>query len=127
MVQAACCDNSGGRVTLTVNGVRYSTRSGITIMPSTFERSAEANDDGSIYVTTKPMPAEAEFTLSDRCGLTIADLDQCHIDATFDFIDMRRQYLFTKATVVGRPSIKSDTGEISGLKIVSSLVKQVEY
>lgn len=126
-MQGACCDNSGGRVVLTVNGQRFATRAGITITPTTFERSAEANDDGSIYVTTKPMPAEAEFTLSDRCGLTLEDLDQCHIDATFDFIDMRRQYLFTKATLIGRPSIKSDSGEISGMKIVSSLVKQINY
>lgn len=123
-----CCDNSGGRIILTVNGKRYHTRGGVTIRPQHKSRDVGANDDGSLYVTTKPEPAEAEFTLSDKCGLNIEDLtDSCYIDATFDMIDMKKKFFFTRASVVGRPEYKTDTGEISGLKIVSALVRQQAY
>lgn len=123
-----CCDNAGGRVILTLNGKRYSTRGGVTIRPTHKSREAGANDDGSLYVTTKAEPAEAEFTMSDSCGLKIGDLvDACWIDATFDLIDMRKKYLFTRASVVGRPEYKTDTGEISGMKIVSAMVREQSY
>lgn len=123
-----CCDNAGGRVILTVNGKRFSTRGGITIRPAHKSREAAANDDGSIYVTTKPEVGEAEFTISDRCGLNIDDLtDSCFIDATFDLIDMKKKFLFSRASVVGRPEYKTETGEITGLKIVSSMVRQTAY
>jgi hypothetical protein len=35
---------------------------------------------------------------------------------------VRRQYLFSKAVIVGRPKINSETGEISGLIITSNIV-----
>lgn len=123
-----CCDNSGGRVVLTINGRRYRSRATVTIRPTRIAREVEANNDGSIYVTTRARPAQAEFTLSDQCGLRLEDLlDHCFVDATVDLIDMRRKYLFTKATVVGEPEIASDTGEIRGLSIASGLVKQFDY
>ena len=123
-----CCDNSGGRVVLTVNGRRYRSRGTVTIRPLRVAREVEANNDGSIYVTSRARPAEAEFMLSDQCGLRLEDLtEHCFVDATVDLIDMRRKYLFTRATVVGDPEISSDTGEIRGLKIASGIVKQIEY
>lgn len=123
-----CCDNSGGRVVLTIAGRRYRSRGAVTIRPQTFSREAEANNDGSIYTTTKARPAEAEFTLSDQCGLRVQDItENCFVDATVDLIDMRRKYLFTRATIVGDPEINSETGEIRGLKIASGIVKQIAY
>jgi hypothetical protein len=123
-----CCDNSGGRVIFNVDGRRYQTRGGFTIAPTTFEKAAAAHDDGSIYTTTRPVPASATMTLSDRCGLTLNDLvNACHVDATIDLIDMKKRYLFTRATVIGRPEIISESGEIRGLSIVSSLVKELPY
>ncbi|MDX2265446.1 MAG: phage tail tube protein [Hyphomicrobiales bacterium] len=122
-----CCDNAGGRVELTIDGQRYRPRASITIRPTSFEREAEANADGTIFVTTKPMPAEAEFTLSDQCGLTLETLvNACHIDATITLVDMaNRTYLFSQASVVGRPELDTESGEISGLKIVSQLARQL--
>ncbi len=120
-----CCDASGGRVELRINGVLFSTRAGITLRPTAYESEAGSNDDGSIYVTTKPMPAEAEFTLGDKCGLTMDFLEQCYVDATIFFVDMKKTYLMTRATVVGRPEISSDSGEISGLKLVSRICRQI--
>ena len=122
-----CCDNSGGRVEINVGGVRYSARSSVTIRPTPFEREAGANQDNTIYVTTKPMPAEAEVTLSDRCGLKLDDLVAgCHIDVTIRLTDMKRTYLFTRASVVGRPEIDTESGEISGIIFASAAVKTLE-
>jgi len=118
-----CCDNSGGRVALTFNGPqgpkKVSVRGSVTIRPTTIETEAEANQDGTMYVTTKAVPAEAEITLSDRCGLTLDDILGCSVDATIDLIDMKRTYLYTRSRVVGRPEINTENGEISGLKIAS--------
>lgn len=121
-----CCDNSGGRVILTIDGVRYSARSSVTIKPTTKETEAGANQDGTLFVTTKPVHAEAEMTLSDRCGLSLEALTHdCHVDATIEIFDMNRTYLFTRSTVVGRPEIDSESGEIKGLMIASSFVKEI--
>lgn len=122
-----CCDNSGGRVALRINGVTYSARTQVVIRPTTIDREAKANQDGTLAITTKPVPAEADITLSDRCGLNLdALVNNCHVDATIEIIDMNRTYLFTKATVVGRPEIDSESGEIKNLKIVSALVRQID-
>jgi hypothetical protein len=125
-----CCANSGGRVSLTVHtdgGTRkLSIRANVTIMPTTVETEALANSDGSMYVTTKPVPATVELSISDKCGLRMEDLLNCYIDATLEMIDMRRTYLFTRARMVGRPSIKAEDGEISGVKLASANVSMIE-
>ena len=111
---------------MTINGVKYSARSSITIRPTTFEREAGANQDGTLYVTTKPMPAEMEITLSDKCGLYPDVLiHECNVDVTAEIFDMGRTYLWTEATVVGRPEIDSESGEISGLVLVTDQPKQI--
>lgn len=122
MVDFPCCDNSGGRFSITINGKRYQARGSATIKPTTFERTAEANSDGSMYVTTKPMPAEADLQFSDSCGLSYDELLGCHVDVTIRLMDMKRTFLFTRATLVGRPEIKTENGEISGIKIASANV-----
>lgn len=121
------CANSGSRVILTVNGTRYSARSSITVRPTTKETEAESNQDGTLFVTTKAVPAEMEITFSDRIGLDPNVLQQsgCGIDVTAELIDMNRTYLFTKSYVVGRPEINTENGEISGLKVASAFPKQV--
>jgi len=121
-----CCDNSGGRVELKIDGKLYRARGSFTIRPTTFSRDVGANSDGSIYVTTKAEPAEVEFTLSDRCGLNVSQLIKgCHIDATIRVIDMKKTWLFSMASVVGRPEYDTESGEIRGLKLVSGNVRVV--
>ncbi len=121
-----CCDNSGGRVILTIDGDRYSARTTVTIRPTNIERDMGANQDGTPFVTTKPMPAEAEITLSDRCGLNLDKLiNACHIDGTIQLVDMNKTYLFTRATVIGRPEIDTESGEIKGIKLGSMFARQI--
>ena len=127
MATLDCCDASGGRVLITANGQRWSARSAITIKPTTVERMSGANQDGSLYVHNKPVPAEADLSLSDRCGLSLEDLMACPLDVTLDLIDMKRKYLFTRAVVVGRPEINSETGEIRSVKVTSATVQVVNY
>ena len=122
MASSDCCYSAGGRVRITANGNIWSARAAVLITPINYERKVESNQDGTIYTTTKPMPAEAEITLSDSCGMAIEDIMACPLDVTIDLVDVRRQYLFSKAVVVGRPKINTETGEISGLIITSNIV-----
>lgn len=121
-----CCNNSGSRVILTVHGSngsrRIPVRGSLTIMPTTVETEAGSNSDGSLYVTTKPVPATAELKLSDGCGLKLEDLLNCTIDASMELIDIKRTYFWTNSRMVGRPSIDTESGEISGLKLASGNV-----
>jgi|SRR6476661_6926570 len=126
--QDACCDASGGRVTITIDGKHYSSRGGVRIMPSVVSKSVGMNDDGTMYTTSKAVPARAEFTLSDKCGLDPTQLIRgCKVDVTVDQIDMRRKWLYTQATVLGDPTIDSDSGAISGLSVASPFPQMIPY
>jgi hypothetical protein len=122
-----CCYSAGGRVRITANGKIWAVRSSVTVNPINFERDVNSNQDGSIYVTTKPVPATAKIVLSDSCGLDINEIMACPLDVTIELIDVRRRYLFTKAVVVGRPEINTETGEISGLTITANVVTQETF
>jgi hypothetical protein len=123
-----CCENVGGRVIMTINGRRYKTRGGFTVRPTTFTREVDANDDGSLAVKTKSVPAEAEMRFTDACDFDPSELmGHCTLDVTLDWIDARKKYLFTRAIVVGRPEISSESGEVSGLKVASSFVEMFRY
>ena len=117
-----CCYAAGGRVTITAGGAKWSARTSVTIEPINYERSVASNQDGTIYTTTKPVPASAEIVLSDSCGMKIEDIMGCPLDVTIELTDVRRRYLFTKAVVVGRPKIDTETGAISGLTITANAV-----
>jgi len=122
-----CCDNAGGRVALTVDGEKYAVRAAVNVRPSRISVEGEANQDGSVYYLTKPMPGEADIVLSDRCGLpTDRLINGCLVDATITLIDMNRTYLFTRARVTGQPSLNTETGELSGMTIKSAQVTQVD-
>ncbi|RNJ49361.1 phage tail tube protein [Methylocystis hirsuta] len=121
-----CCSASGGRASIAINGVNVSPRS-VSVTPTNFEREVKSNQDGTIYTINKPMPAEAEMTLSDSCGLDILGLMGCPVDVTIDLWDVRRKYLFTRGVIVGRPKLNTETGEISGLKITANRVIITTY
>lgn len=121
-----CCYAAGGRASVTINGTRVSPRS-VNIIPLNFERDVKSNQDGTIYTVMKPMPAEADINFSDACGMDINDFMGCPLDVTIDLWDVRRRYLFTKAVVVGRPKINTESGEISGVKITANQVTWTNY
>lgn len=128
MLDNGCCDNSGGRLTVTIDGIRYSSRGGAELSPVAIDTQVGANDDGTIYTTRKAVPATARFTLTDKCGLDVTKIAKgCKVDVTFDQLDMRRKWLYTAATVIGRPTINTETGAISGFEIASSYVNVIPY
>lgn len=122
-----CCYAAGGLVRITANGVQWSARSSVTVEPLNFERTVGSNQDGTIFTTTKPVPASAEIVLSDSCGLDINTIMACPLDVTIELTQVRRRYLFTKGVVVGRPKIDTETGAISGLTITSGNVTQTNF
>lgn len=121
-----CCYASGGRASISINGTTVSPRT-VSVNPLNFERDVKSNQDGTIYTITKPMPAEADITLSDACGLDIVALMGCPVDVTIDLWDVRRRYFFSKGVIVGRPTINTETGEIRGLKITGNKVTIENY
>ena len=121
-----CCNAAGGRALVAINGVSVSPRK-VGIMPITLEREAKSNQDGTIYTINKPVPAEADLTLSDACGLDILALMGCPINVTIDLLDVHRRYLFTSGVIVGRPKLETETGEWSNIKVVSQLVSWSDY
>ncbi|MCT8970583.1 phage tail tube protein [Microbaculum marinisediminis] len=120
-----CCDNAGGRVELTIDGVKYSARAAVTVRFANREVTGGANQDGGQYFTTEPRLYEMDIVLSDRCGLRMEELLGCLIDVTAKLTDMGRRYLFTRARMTGRPSLASDTGEITGFTVMSQIARQV--
>lgn len=122
-----CCYAAGGRVSLKINGKPYDVRASVSINVWGFERTAENNQNGSMYVTTKSKPYTAELTFSDGCDVDLEDLKNCSLDVTIELTDLRRTHYFTKAIVVGSPSINTETGEISGLQIASMFHRSQKF
>jgi hypothetical protein len=119
-----CCNSAGGTLRLTIDGIVYSVRGNVTIMPTNLEREAGANLDGSVWVTNKPVPATIEMTVSDRCGLDLETImGHTCVDATVELDSVGRTYVLVQASVIGRPSLDPTSGEISGLSMVASAVR----
>lgn len=123
-----CCNSAGGTMELTVNGTVYSVRGSASIMPTNLERSAESNLDGSVFVTSKPVPYMVEFALSDRCLLDLDELmNQTCVDATITLEQVGRTYIITEGTVIGRPAIDPETGEITGVSMAAANITTINF
>lgn len=113
-------DTKGGRFTLDINGTTYSGRGKATIKPSRVSLSNGANMDGTGYSTVKPVLAELDLTFDRGIGLAWDEtLLLQSLDVTFSEDDYGLTHLYTGARWDGDPSIDSETGEVSGLKICS--------
>ena len=112
-------DTKGGRVSLEINGRRFSVRASAKVMPSTVELENGANMDGSGYSTTKPVLAKLDITF-DRgpSGINWTDAFLLQkVNITFQEDDVRATHLFTGGRFSGRPEIDTATGEVSGLSV----------
>lgn len=117
---------SGGRVSILVNGSVYRARGEIKLNPARISTAVEANQDGSLYKTVKPMPAIAEcsfdrFLDAQDKPLRWNDdiLRMNNIAATYLEQDTGVTTLLTNASFVGEPSINLANGEVDGLKIAA--------
>lgn len=116
----------GGRVSIVVNGLRYSARGELTLNPSRINVDVGANQDGTLYKTVKPQPAMAECTFDsfvDNFGTPLKWSDDLlllnNIAATFVEQDTGTTHLLSNASFVGEPGFNTATGEVSGLRIAA--------
>lgn len=115
----------GGRVSIEINGARYSARGEVNVMPNTVSLEPGVNRDGTGYQTVKPELASLECTF-DRGGpvdvagapLIVDDnllLSEVNVSVVED--DSGVVHYFTNAGFEGRPTINTENGEISGLSV----------
>lgn len=111
-------NTTGGRFTLEINGVTYSGRGKATVMPAGATRENGANMDGTGWSSVKPKLPSLELTFDRGVGLKWDETMMLkELNATFKETDAKRTHLFTDANWSGDPSIDTETGEVSGLKI----------
>lgn len=113
-------DRKGGRISIQITGRNHTARAGVSISPATIERTNEANRDGSGYSTIKAKLASAEisFDRGERSGIIYNDeMLLSDFNATIYEEDARITHFFTGAAFGGTPSIDTETGEITGMKI----------
>jgi hypothetical protein len=115
----------GGRLFLTIDGQQFSPRGAFTLRPTTLEREADSNHDGSLFVTAKPVPAELEGSLSYTDNIDINALSE--LDGVSVTVELENgdTYVYADATVVGRIELNTETGEISNFMIASDSVTKV--
>lgn len=114
-------DTKGGRFSLSINGKVYSGRAAAKIMLSAVSITTGVNSDGSGYKTVAPKLVGLDLSFDRGVGvawdsaLVLAD-----IDVTFVEDDIGLTHVFTSANWDGDPTIDSSTGEVTGLKIMTS-------
>jgi|SRR5580692_2110533 hypothetical protein len=115
----------GGTIYLTVNGQQISPRGAFDIQPLNFERDAESNQDGTMYVTEKSVPATATGSISYTSGLDLQALySLCGVTCTIALVN-GDTFVFSSASVVGTPKLNTEKGEISDFKIASASARKV--
>ncbi|MCJ8322789.1 MAG: phage tail tube protein [Rhizobiales bacterium] len=117
-----------GRITFKFNGEKHVTTGGCEIEPWNFEGAVENNDDGTVSQTVKPAsPMLKNMTFRTVDGLNTDSMKKhfTDVDITFEDLDSGLIYYFNEAFVVGKPSYKSENGEISNLDFASNDVRVV--
>lgn len=125
---------SGGRVSISINGVQYSARGVIKLMPANQSNQQGTNQDGSVYRTVTPKARTAELTF-DRFVQTqdgsplIWDetvLALTNMAVTFIEQDGGLTHMLTGAFFVGDPQMDTSTGEVDGLSIAADSYKTIK-
>ena len=110
--------NKGGRFTLDIDGKRYSGRGKATISPAAATRENGTNMDGTKWSSVKPKLVSLDLTFDRGVGLKWdEDMMLDDLNVTFVETDAKVTHLFTDASWSGEPSIDTENGEVSGLKI----------
>jgi hypothetical protein len=124
---------SGGRVSVTINGVPYHARGEITIDVANMEIEVGANQDGSNYRTVKPKPRRAELTFDkflDDAGTPLrwneSVLRMTNFGVSFTELDTGRTHLLSNACFEGSPQVNLATGEVSNLKIAADSYEGID-
>lgn len=116
----------GGRFTLDISGQTYSGRGKATIMPARAVRENGVNMDSTGWSSVQPKLASLDLSFDRGVGLKWdADMMLAEVNVTFVETDAKVTHLYTNANWSGEPSIDSENGEVSGLKIESATYQQI--
>lgn len=111
-------NNTGGRYTLEINGRRFSGRAKATAMTAGVSIENGANQDGTGFRTVKAQLVSLDLTFDRGIKLkwdTAMLLE--NLNVTWREDDAKVTHTYTDANWSGTPSLDSETGEVSGLKI----------
>ena len=112
-----------GTFSFIVDGRTFSPRGSWTISPTNRELDAEMNLDGTMFNTEKPVPAMAEGSIS---GYDDVDALMGLCDATVHFsFDDGDTFVFSGASIVGRPAFNMETGETTGVVVKSPRARKI--
>lgn len=114
-------DTKGGRFSLTINGQVFSGRGAAKIMSSAVAITTGVNQDGTGYKTVAPKLVGLDLSFDRGVGLLYdSKMMLADIDVTFVETDMGLTHMYTSANWDGDPTTDSATGEVTGLKIMTS-------
>ncbi len=114
-------DTKGGRFSLTINGQVFSGRGAAKIMSSGVGVTTGVNQDGTGYKTIAPKLVGLDLSFDRGVGLLYnSTMMLANIDVTFVETDMGLTHMYTSANWEGDPTTDSATGEVTGLKIMTS-------
>lgn len=125
---------SGGRVSVTINGVNYSARGVIKLMPSNISVASGVNQDGTLFRTVAPKARKAELTFdrfvqtqNSNQPLVWDETVQAltNMQVTFVEQDGGLTHMLTGAFFEGDPQVDTATGEIDGLSIAADSYKTI--
>lgn len=118
---AECCD--WGKMVVTVDGQIVSARGSFTLRPTTDEYEAIPNEDGSMSRMRKPVLAEAEGAIASDCRDLHKLWGLCNVTVTFTF--SWGSWVFSDASITGRPELNTENGEMSGFKVTAPVARRV--
>ncbi|WFS07779.1 phage tail tube protein [Methylobacterium sp. 391_Methyba4] len=122
-------DTKGGRYSVRINGQRFSGRGKATIDPAEATPKADPNRDGTAYRTVEPQLPMIALSFdrgSKSQAITwTANMLLADVDVTFIEDDAGRTHYFTAGSWVGKPSIDTDTGEVTGMSVASDQYRAV--
>lgn len=118
--------NVGGRVDITLNGVRYNPVADVEVEGAGIEAEAVTNQNGSVGRSVKPKPFKVKIKYRDMKGLSLEALMAESFDFTMIEIDTKRTIILTDAFHEGTPNRNTVSGEIDGLTVVSDRYQVIE-
>lgn len=117
-----CCDTEiGGKCIMTVGDKTYEIMGELTVLPSGEERTGGATSNGELWTTTAAQPVRATLDFPNFCVASprkFFDALRCKVNITFVETTRGIRHLFSKASIVGNPSMNLATGVVSGIEIV---------
>ena len=121
-------DTKGGRYSMTINGQVFSGRTAAKLMLAGVSPTTGVNQDGTAYRTVAPKLVGVDLNF-DR-GLNVAwnsAMMLADVDVTFVEDDFGVTHMFTSAAYDGEPTIDSATGEVTGVKVMTSESNYTTY